>query len=52
MCIAGSFRTAPGRTWQKNGDITFDEAGWIAFVELLHARVEFVPEDVDPSSAP
>jgi hypothetical protein len=36
--------TAPGQTWQKNGEFTFDEAGWLAFGELLHGRVEFVPE--------
>jgi hypothetical protein len=39
--------TAPGHTWQKNGDLVFDEAGWGAFSALaalgpLH--IELLPE--------
>jgi hypothetical protein len=41
--------TAPGRTWQKNGDLVFDEPGWEAFAALVHGRVEILPEDKESS---
>jgi hypothetical protein len=37
--------TAPGHTWQKNGDLVFDERGWGAFSALMWARIEMLPED-------
>jgi len=46
--------TAPGHTWQKNGDLVFDEAGWRAFSALIGGaiqqwgRIEMLPED-DPN---
>jgi hypothetical protein len=36
---------APGHTWQKNGEIVFDERGWEAFAALVKGRIEMVPED-------
>jgi hypothetical protein len=36
---------APGQTWQKNGELVFDEAGWEAFAALMVGRVEFLPEE-------
>jgi hypothetical protein len=37
--------TSVGQTWQKNGDITFDEKGWAAFSALINGRIEMIPED-------
>jgi hypothetical protein len=37
--------TAPGHTWQKNGDLVFDEPGWRAFSALMWRRIEMLPED-------
>jgi hypothetical protein len=37
--------TAAGQTWQKNGDLVFDERGWIAFAKLTWDRLEILPED-------
>ncbi len=36
---------AAGQTWQKNGDLTFDERGWAAFSEQTRGHIEMLPED-------
>lgn len=36
---------APGHTWQKNGDLVFDELGWLVFATKMRARIEILPED-------
>lgn len=38
---------SPEHTWQKNGDLVFDEAGWVPFRELLLAGGVEVLEDDD-----
>ena len=35
---------APGQTWQKNGDLVFDERGWLVFATLMRGRIEMLPE--------
>jgi hypothetical protein len=37
--------TAAGHTWQKNGDLVFDEPGWRAFSEQTRGHFEMLPED-------
>jgi hypothetical protein len=37
--------TAAGHTWQKNGDLVFDEPGWRAFREQMWLEIEILPED-------
>ena len=37
--------TAAGHTWQKNGDLVFDELGWRDFSALMWRRIEMLPED-------
>ncbi len=37
--------TAPGQTWTKNGELTFDEQGWVGFVACVNPRLEFVPDE-------
>lgn len=40
------FFQAAGETWQKNGDLVFDEAAWLAFVpRAAMAGIEFLPEE-------
>jgi hypothetical protein len=36
---------AAGHTWQKNGDLVFDERGWASFLTLATGRIELLPED-------
>ena len=36
-----------GVTWEKNGNLTFDEAGWAPFRELLEKAGVQVMEDGD-----
>ena len=36
---------AIGHTWQKNGDLVFDERGWVAFSVLMNGRVSMVSEE-------
>lgn len=36
---------SPSHTWQKNGEIVFDERGWESFAALMHTRIEMLPED-------
>jgi hypothetical protein len=36
---------AAGHTWEKNGDLVFDEPGWQAFSALMWRRIEMLPED-------
>jgi hypothetical protein len=40
---------AAGHTWQKNGELVFDEPGWRAFSALMWTRIEMLPEDDDTS---
>jgi hypothetical protein len=34
-----------GHTWQKNGDLVFDEPGWRSFQSVIWKRIEVLPED-------
>jgi hypothetical protein len=36
---------AAGHTWQKNGELVFDELGWRDFSTLMWGRIEMLPED-------
>jgi hypothetical protein len=36
---------AAGHTWQKNGELVFDEPGWRDFSALMWGRIEMLPED-------
>jgi hypothetical protein len=42
---------APGQTWQKNGDLVFDERGWAAFLALLPRHIEVLPEEAPTGPA-
>ena len=57
-CLGGHYHCRvfqarmPGHTWEKNGDLIFDEAGWSAFAALVNGRLEIVPDESqeEPSS--
>jgi hypothetical protein len=42
---------AAGHTWQKNGELVFDEPGWRHFSALMWARIEMVPEEEGTDAA-
>jgi hypothetical protein len=42
--------TTPDHTWQKNGELVFDEPGWRSFCSVVWARIELIPEDATPAA--